>query len=201
MIEQSSKPTSHCDPEGNSREAPWIVESGADADAFRAAMRRVIAGVTVITTRHDDTPWGMTVSAFTPVCMDPPTLLICVNNRTITATDIIRDKRFGVNLLSQSQLHLSQLCSRQGEHKFLDDYVVARDALPDRVAMPVLRDSIVSFDCEATDILPVGTHLVVIATIGSVLAPKPLPPLLYGEGRYLHGVAIDDAGTTRGAQA
>ncbi|ODU18699.1 MAG: hypothetical protein ABS87_14545 [Sphingomonas sp. SCN 67-18] len=201
MTGQSSNPASRKNPEANSTDAPWIVESGADADAFRAAMRRVIAGVTIITTRHDDNPWGMTVSAFTPVCMDPPTLLVCVNNRTVTAADILRDRRFGVNLLSQAQLQVSQLCARQGEHKFLDGFVVEADALPDRVAMPVLKDSIVSFDCEATDILPVGTHLVVIARIGSVLAPHPLPPLLYGEGRYLHGVALDDAGAAREARA
>lgn len=183
--------------DSTSSNASWDVNSGAETEAFRTAMRRVVSGVTVITTRHDSQPWGMTVSAFTPVCMEPPMLLVCVNNRTITASDISRDGRFAVNLLSQAQLYLSQLCSRAGEDKYIHEYVVQRADLPERVVMPVLRDSIVTFDCKATDILSVGSHLVVISAIEAILAPRSLPPLLYGEGRYLHGVAIGEATSRR----
>jgi flavin reductase (DIM6/NTAB) family NADH-FMN oxidoreductase RutF len=179
----------------------WDVNSGGEAEAFRTAMRRMVGGVTVITTLHDREPWGMTVSAFTPVCMDPPTLLVCVNNRTTTASDISRGGRFAVNLLSQAQLYLSQLCSRAGEDKFIGDYVVPPSSLPERVMMPVLRDSVVTFDCRATDILSVGSHLVVISAIEAILAPQSLPPLLYGEGRYLHGVAIGELATRREIRA
>lgn len=172
------------------RACTWELNSGRDKDSFRAAMRRVISGVTVITTRHQDRPWGMTVSAFTPVCMEPPTLLVCVNDSTKTASDITRTGEFAVNLLSQAQLYLSQLCSRPGKDKYLDGHVVHANELPAAVRAPVLRDSIVTFGCKATDILSIGSHLVVIGAIESILAPRPLPPLLYGEGRYLHGVAI-----------
>jgi flavin reductase (DIM6/NTAB) family NADH-FMN oxidoreductase RutF len=199
MIESATVPLVHDDFRSEIPPTEWEVNSGSDAESFRAAMRRVIGGVTVITTRHDGRPWGLTVSAFTPVCMDPPTLLVCVNSRTVTASDISRDGRFGVNLLSQTQLHLSRLCSRAGEDKFLDDHVVPRACLPERVIMPVLRDSIVTFDCKASDVRPVGSHLVVVATIEGVLAPESRRPLLYGEGRYLHGIAIDDAGICQGA--
>lgn len=178
----------------------WKLESGAEASAFRSAMRRVVGGVTVITTRHDNRPWGMTVSAFTPVCMDPPTLLVCLNNRTVTASNVARDGRFAVNLLSQSQLHLSKLCSRAGEDKFLDDYVVPQADVPHRMSMPVLRDSIVTFECKATEVRPVGSHLVVMATIDGILAPSSLPPLLYGDGRYMRGIAVDEIATALGAR-
>src|SRR3546814_2198910 len=50
-----------------------------DGDGFREAMRRAVTGVTIITTYHEGRPWGMTVSAFAPVCMKPPNLLVCVN--------------------------------------------------------------------------------------------------------------------------
>ncbi len=197
MIEQATQPAQEDDLDFGSSGIFWDVNSGAESEAFRTAMRRVVGGVTVITTRHKGQPWGMTVSAFTPVCMEPPTLLICVNNRTITASDISREGRFAVNLLSQAQLYLSQLCSRAGGDKYIDEYVVSSGDLPGRVVMPVLRDSIVTFDCEATDIMSVGSHLVVISAIKAILAPRSLPPLLYGEGRYLHGVAIGETATTR----
>jgi flavin reductase (DIM6/NTAB) family NADH-FMN oxidoreductase RutF len=201
MTERAKQPLLPCEPDARLPNPSWVVNSGAEADAFRLAMRRVVGGVTVITTRHADQPWGMTVSAFTPVCMDPPTLLVCVNNRTVTASDISHNGLFAVNLLSQAQLHVSQLCARAGRDKYLTDHIVPPNELPDRVVMPVLRNSIVTFDCKAIEIRPVGSHLVVIATIEAVLAPEARAPLLYGEGRYLHGVAIDDLSAIEGAQA
>jgi flavin reductase (DIM6/NTAB) family NADH-FMN oxidoreductase RutF len=190
MSELRSMPSSSDQSDRDNRACAWELNSGRDKDSFRAAMRRVISGVTVITTGHQGRPWGMTVSAFTPVCMEPPTLLVCVNDSTKTASDITRTGEFAVNLLSQAQLYLSQLCSRAGKDKYLDGHVVHANELPAAVRAPVLRDSIVTFGCKATDILSIGSHLVVIGAIESILAPRPLPPLLYGEGRYLHGVAI-----------
>jgi flavin reductase (DIM6/NTAB) family NADH-FMN oxidoreductase RutF len=199
MSELALMPSSSDRSDRDQRANAWELNSGRDTESFRAAMRRVISGVTVITTHHQDRPWGMTVSAFTPVCMEPPTLLVCVNNSTKTASDISRDGDFAVNLLSQAQLYLSQLCSRTGQDKYLDDHVVRGDELPAAVRAPVLRDSIVTFGCKATDILSIGSHLVVIGAIESILAPRALPPLLYGEGRYLHGVAIAANESRKGA--
>ncbi len=173
--------------------ACWALGSGSDSGAFRAAMRRVVSGVTVVTTCHDGRPWGMTVNAFSSVCTDPPTVLVCVNNRTVTASDIMRDGRFAANLLSQDQLYLSRLCARPGDVKYLDDHTVAAAELPEQVAMPVLRDSLVTFDCKVSEARPVGSHFVVFGTVEAILAPATRSPLLYGQGRYLHGVAIDEA--------
>lgn len=202
MIESAAAPTAQNNSFSETTYSmTWEVNGGSDADSFKTAMRRVIGGVTVITTRHDGRPWGLTVSAFTPVCMDPPTLLVCVNSRTVTASDISRDRRFAVNLLSQTQLHLSKLCSLAGENKFLDGHVLPQSCLPERVAMPVLRDSIVTFDCCVNDVRLVGSHLVVVAAIERVLAPEARHPLLYGEGRYLRGIALDEAPICDGASA
>ncbi|WP_159392789.1 flavin reductase family protein [Methylobacterium sp. C1] len=164
-------------------------------------MRKVISGVTVITTLHEGRPWGMTVSAFTPVCMDPPTLLVCVNSETTTAKDIRREKHFGVNLLSKGQQHVSQLCATQGESKFLNDHVIAADLLPFPMTAPVIKDSLATFDCALTDAFVVGTHLVAIARVNAVLSEQPVVPLLYGQGRYHHGVLIEEPTALRAANA
>ena len=120
----------------------WDLDAGAAPDAFRAAMRRVVGGVAVVATLRDSRPWGMTVSAFTPVCMEPPTLLVCVNASTTTAADITRDRRFSLNLLSETQRGVSQRCAEPGASKYLDEDVVPSENLPTRIAMPVLQDSV-----------------------------------------------------------
>ncbi|MGZ6962294.1 MAG: flavin reductase family protein, partial [Ilumatobacteraceae bacterium] len=69
------------------------------ADQLRAVLRRLVSGVTVLTTEHHGRPWGMTVSAFTPVSLEPPLALVCVNRATATATHIIEQQRVGINVL------------------------------------------------------------------------------------------------------
>lgn len=171
----------------------WELNADADPMAFRSAMRKVVGGVTVITTMHEDRPWGMTVSAFTPVCMDPPTVLVCVNRETVTASSITRDSRFGVNILSQDQLAISQFCSRPREDKFVEDFTVPVSDVPDRIQMPVLKNSLITFDCTVKATFVVNSHLVVMGLVSSVLAPASKSPLLYGEGKYMHGVSLEMA--------
>jgi flavin reductase (DIM6/NTAB) family NADH-FMN oxidoreductase RutF len=174
----------------------WELNSGAEALAFRSAMRKFVGGVTVVTTLHEERPWGMTVSAFSPACMDPPTLIACVNRETVTASNITRDKRFAVNVLSQDQVSISQFCSRSGEDKFVEDFVVPADRIPERVKMPVLSNSLITFDCSVNGMLVVNSHLVILAAVHSILAPADKHPLLYGQGQYMHGTALETAGAS-----
>lgn len=191
MSEPVSQPPSGA--ASGSASASYVLDGASDPAAFRAAMRRVISGVTVVTTRHDGRPWGMTVNAFSSVCVEPPTVLVCVNNRTVTASDIALDGHFAANLLSEDQLYLSRLCAQPGQPKYLDDFVVAPDEMPMHVATPVLRDSLVTFDCTVGEARPVGSHFVVIGTVDTILTPPARKPLLYGEGRYCRGVEIHEA--------
>ncbi|MBW9113914.1 flavin reductase family protein [Rhizobium cauense] len=168
----------------------WELNSGPEALAFRSAMRKFVGGVTVISTLHEGRPWGMTVSAFSPACMDPPMLIACVNRETVTASDITRDPRFAVNILSDEQVAISQFCSRPREDKFIEAFVLPFEEVPDTVQMPVLRNSLITFDCRANTTFVVNSHLVLLAQVRAVLAPSSKKPLLYGEGQYMQGVSI-----------
>lgn len=168
----------------------WELNAGPEALAFRTAMRKFVGGVTVITTRHEDRPWGMTVSAFSPVCMDPPMLIACVNRETVTASNITRYPHFAVNILSEEQVAISQFCSRPREDKFIEDFVIPPEDVPDRIQMPVLKNSLITFDCRANTTFVVNSHLVLLAQVRAVLAPAAKKPLLYGQGQYMQGVSM-----------
>ena len=49
------------------------------AQAFKEAMRRLAATVTIVTAAKGDESYGMTMTAVTSLSMDPPSLVICVN--------------------------------------------------------------------------------------------------------------------------
>jgi flavin reductase (DIM6/NTAB) family NADH-FMN oxidoreductase RutF len=181
------------DEPGKAKDVFWDLNGESAPDSFRAAMRRVVGGVAVVATLHDQRPWGMTVSAYAPVCMEPPTLVVCVNAATTTAADIQSERLFSLNLLSESQLLVSQRCAQAGASKYLDGDVVPQDRLPRRIAMPVLRDCVATFECFATEIRNVGTHVVVMGAVRAIVAPQARRPLLYGQGSYLVSVALDAA--------
>ncbi len=113
-------------------------------DELRSVLRRLISGVTVLTTEHDGRPWGMTVSAFTPVSLEPPLALVCVNRATTTAGHIVEQRRVGINVLSSDQAAISGRCAEPGTPKFLHP-----DDLGDWVPgwnTPRIAGSLVSFD-------------------------------------------------------
>ena len=56
------------------------------AEAFKQAMRRVAATVNVISICVDGKPMGITATAVSVVSMDPPSLLVCVNQRRLGAS-------------------------------------------------------------------------------------------------------------------
>src|SRR5688500_14427512 len=73
-----------------------------DTDLFRHVVGHLASGVTVVTTRIDGHDHGMTASSGTPLPMEPPMMLACVNNGVPTAAAIERSGRFTVNVLGQS---------------------------------------------------------------------------------------------------
>jgi flavin reductase (DIM6/NTAB) family NADH-FMN oxidoreductase RutF len=154
---------------------------------FVRAMRNVVSGVAIITTFYESRLWGMTVSAFTPVCAEPPTLMVCVNTRTVLAAVLREGSGFGVNVLSQDQEFLSRACARPGATKFLGHYLdlVGADSSPSGLLLP---DSVAAFDCVVTDARTVGTHLVVMGTVLEI-AVSDGEPLLYGSGHYQCGTS------------
>ncbi|MBD8606711.1 flavin reductase family protein [Aeromicrobium sp. CFBP 8757] len=88
--------------------------------SFRAAMGNVAAAVSVVTTFHDGAPHGATVSAFSSLSMDPPMLLVSLDNRSRLLAKLTVGARIGVNVLAAHQEHVAMRFAGKGEDKFLD---------------------------------------------------------------------------------
>ena len=162
-------------------------EDHMQPDRVRQALRHLVGPVSVVTTRDNDRPWGMTVSAFTVVCIEPPTMALCVNRATATADHIIQTGRLGLNVLCDGQVEMSQRCAAPGESKFLaaDDVANAGAIRTDgSAAAPLLAGALIAFDCDAECLDVAGTHLLVAARVRSLVLGDQRQPLLYGAGEY-----------------
>src|SRR4030095_15025519 len=72
-------------------------------DLYRQVMGNWGTGVTVVTTRGSNgQPYGLTVSSFTSVSMDPILVLVCLDDR-LSGLQFFKDSMtFGVSILAEA---------------------------------------------------------------------------------------------------
>jgi flavin reductase (DIM6/NTAB) family NADH-FMN oxidoreductase RutF len=80
--------------------------------SFRDAMRRIAATVTIVTADDGERYDGMTATAVTSLCMEPPSLLVCVNQKAFLHDMLLRAANFCVNVLHQDHAELSAAMQR-----------------------------------------------------------------------------------------
>jgi len=152
-------------------------------EQFKRGMRRLAAGVTIITTLHDGERNGLTATAVTSLTIDPPQLLVCVN-RSAAAHDLIRKgATLCVNVLAQEHRALAaRFAGVDGVHgpeRFLEgDWSVLK------TGAPVLVDAIAAFDCVVTETVDVATHTIFIGRAVDVRAREDGAALVYEAGSF-----------------
>ncbi|MFM7345301.1 MAG: flavin reductase family protein, partial [Tagaea sp.] len=73
------------------------------ASDFKAGMRRLGAGVTIVTSFDGKSRAGLTATAVCSLSAEPPQLLVCVKRQAWPNGVIARAKRFCVNVLAAGQ--------------------------------------------------------------------------------------------------
>lgn len=77
-------------------------------DAFLDAMRLVASTVTVVTTDGAAGKAGATVSAFTSLSADPPSVLVCLRSDSRIARTVAANRGFCVNVLSEDAVDVAR---------------------------------------------------------------------------------------------
>lgn len=157
--------------------------------AFRLAMRRLAATVTIISAgARSGTRFGMTATAVSSVTADPPTLLICVNRRASIHGPIAETGRFAVNLLGTQHAGLVPVFGGrvEGEGRFAHGAWATDDT-----GTPYLLDAQASLCCEVREAVPYGTHTIFIGEVSTVRLAGEIAPLLYQNGALATAASFD----------
>jgi flavin reductase (DIM6/NTAB) family NADH-FMN oxidoreductase RutF len=150
--------------------APGTGTSVDDA-LFREAIGHFATGVTIITTRHDGAPAGMTASAVASLSLDPVLLLVCVSNQLHTHAAIETSGRFVVNVLGEGQDRLARHFATRQPDKFTGIELRAEYELP------VLSEAIAHFVCDVYGRFPGGDHSIftgLVRECGFIPGKRPL---------------------------
>src|SRR5207244_9970843 len=101
-------------------------------DEFRSAMSRFASGVTVVTTSTEDhQPNGLTVSSFASLSLEPPLVLVCIDQRASIHDLLVEGRYFAVNVLAEAQEILSRrFASRDADRFSGTGYVVGFAGVP-----------------------------------------------------------------------
>lgn len=151
------------------------VLGGAERSALRDAFSRWATGVTVITVRDESGVHGLTASAFTPVSIDPPLVLICVGNDAPILTHLLDAGRFTVNILSAKQ--------KRAANTFSDRYAVALPAFREGDDA-VIEDALASLVCVLDRNLDGGDHRIITGRVVRVESADIGAPLLHFDRAY-----------------
>jgi len=154
-----------------------------DATAFRKALGQFASGVTVITTSHEGTPFGMTASAFTSVSLDPPLVLFCADKRARSGTMVGPAGVFAVNILGENQRDFSDLFAGKGTDEERSEKLAQIGKVAETGA-PILPDVVAWLDCRVDRTIDAGDHFIYIGLVLASGTMGDTRPLLYWHGNY-----------------
>ena len=150
-------------------------------DLFRQVMSNWGSGVTIVTTNAGREPYGLTVSSFASVSLDPLLVLVCLDNRLSGLQHFKDSRHFGVSILAESQQHLSSLFAKKGTERPADLYYTGK------TGVPLISGSLAVLECETAAMYPGGDHMIFLGQVQAAEvreAGQDARPLLYFRGGY-----------------
>jgi flavin reductase (DIM6/NTAB) family NADH-FMN oxidoreductase RutF len=149
---------------------------------FIQAMGQHVASVCVITTRLANKNYGLTATAVSSVCADPPRLLVCVNKTGLTYQKIVASGHFAVNVLSEEQEKIGKAFAGMLGRDF--DRFSLGEWKTHITGSPMLEDAASSFDCRITETIDQFTHSIFIGEVMSVATAPGQEALVYASRRF-----------------
>jgi flavin reductase (DIM6/NTAB) family NADH-FMN oxidoreductase RutF len=144
-------------------------------------MRFFASAVTVTTGALDSGElFGLTISAFISVSLDPPLVLVSIRNESAAKDLLVRAKRYCVNILAADQQSIAEkfsLAGEAGRFQNLDFYF-------GKGGSPIIKGCIGFIDCKLVEAVKAGDHTLMIGEAVDVGYEKK-EPLLYVDRNYV----------------
>lgn len=147
-----------------------------DTIAFRGAMGAVASPVSVVTS-YDGAPHGTTVSAFASLSLEPPMVLVSMQNDSELLPVIKRTERFGLNVLAATQDSIGARFARRGLDRFAGVEWELHGAVPRLVGTAAWAA------CRIESLIVCGDHTIVTGLV-EFADHRPVTGLVYQHRQF-----------------
>jgi flavin reductase (DIM6/NTAB) family NADH-FMN oxidoreductase RutF len=150
--------------------------------AFRQAAGRFASGVTVVTTRASEGAYGVTVSSFASLSLNPLLVTVSINRSSALLGYVRSAEAFAVSVLASDQQQVAAYFATPGRTPEPAGFATV-PTTSRQTGAPIIDGCLSWFDCTVEDILPGGDHEILV---GRVVAAggRAGEPLVYWSGGY-----------------
>ena len=156
---------------------------GLEEDRFREVMSALPAGVVIVTAFGDDgLPRGLTVTAFSPVSLEPRLALVCIAKSSNTLPAVRHTNGFTANVLAAGRESLARLMATKVSEKF-EGLAWTRSSTG--AGGPILTNDTAAYAvCDLQQTIEAGDHWILIGTVVDGELNRDVEPLIYHRRSY-----------------
>ena len=151
-----------------------------DHDEFRSVLGRFASGVTVVTVADKrGRDYGITVTAFSSLSLDPPLVLVCVGHDASILPALAEASHFVVNVLAAHQEPIARRFSVPEAEQRFEGLGFTRG----QNGAALLEDVLASIECRVVQSMAGGDHTIFVGEVEAASVGQDTP-LLYYRGGY-----------------
>ena len=149
-----------------------------DDAQFKHALSHFASGITIVTTEHEGTDYGLTVASFASLSLSPPLVLVCISKSSSSHEPIVESGKFGVSILGSDQEAVSGRFASRGGDKF-----AGLDVRRGTLGVPLVGNALATLECRVRDQVVGGDHSIFIGEVVDTQTREGAP-LLYFRAAY-----------------
>ena len=146
---------------------------------YRETVANFPSGVTVVTTRDGCEDFGLTVSAFTSLSLDPPMVLVSIDRKSKSHQHLVEGAPIGISVLAAGHTDVAVQFARHVDDRFAGINIVRRGEQD----IPFVGDAAAWFLGDVRDRYVGGDHIIITVAVRECGWHDGGRPLLYRGGR------------------
>jgi flavin reductase (DIM6/NTAB) family NADH-FMN oxidoreductase RutF len=149
---------------------------------FRQAAGRFASGVTVVTTTASEGAYGVTVSSFASLSLNPLLVTVSINRSSRLPGYVRSAEAFAVSVLASDQQQVAAHFATSGRSPEPAGFATVPTTVQ-QTGAPIIDGCLSWFDCTLEDILPGGDHEILVGRVAAA-GGRTGEPLVYWAGEY-----------------
>ncbi len=152
----------------------------SDQVHFRDALGRFASGITVVTVSDGNNDvGGLTANAFSSLSLDPPLVLVCIDQLSKAREYIEAERHFTIHVLAEHQEEVALAFAQRGPDKAKGIGWTTSER-----GIPVLDDYLVALECQLENQLEGGDHMIIVGRVLDIkVSDIEHAPLTYYRGQ------------------